>query len=267
MSIVTVHLRGESISIIDSLISREVSSRLGSRDGLCNLALAGPTASHFGLSVNENCDPTVQSDHLAAFRRLDPRGCQSGPVLARGSMSLPVRKGQLKRGIYLINTSKVDTKASIAITCIPAVSTSQFTLSGGGRGSHSIPKDKWYKFLSNGDAIVNFCELHTSASLSMLKPDCANTLEDAMSRVVPETWNMEIFQHVYEGPDDMPGHMKCTLLGCSHSLSSHALSDPNGPRPYLTEHRNSGGWGVGHTRTVELTTVPAAHKPIVSTIK
>ncbi|KAF4684611.1 hypothetical protein FOZ62_016883 [Perkinsus olseni] len=270
MSVVTVNLRAESISIIDSLLQRELSSRLGHRDGLCNLTLTGRTAPHFGLSVNENCDPTVQSDHLAALRRLDPSGFQSGPVLARGSMSLPVRGGKLKRGtwqgVYLMNCSKEDSKAFIAVTCVPAVSTTQFNLSGG-RGSHMIPKDKWEKLISNGDAVVNFCELHTSASLSLLDAESAKSLEDDMSRVVPEAWNLDIFRHVYEGPDDMPGHIKCTLLGCSHSLSSSALEDPKGPRPYLTEHRNSGGWGVGHSRTLELTAVQADDKPFVSHVK
>ncbi|KAF4752741.1 hypothetical protein FOZ63_033328 [Perkinsus olseni] len=61
--------------------------------------------------------------------------------------------------------------------------------------------------------------------------------------------------------------MKCTLLGCSHSLSSSALNDSKGPRPYLTEHRNSGGWGVGHTRTLELTAVEADDKPLFFTVK
>ncbi|KAF4689020.1 hypothetical protein FOZ60_002121 [Perkinsus olseni] len=263
MSVVTVNLRAESISIIDSLLQRELSSRLGHRDGLCNLTLTGCTAPHFGLSVNENCDPTVQSDHLAAFRRLDPSGFQSGPVLARGSMSLPVRGGKLKRGtwqgVYLMNCSKEDSKAFIAVTCVPAVSTTQFNLSGG-RGSHMIPKDKWEKLISNGDVVVNFCELHTSASLSLLDAESAKSLEDDMSRVVPETWNLDIFRHVYEGPDDMPGHMKCTLLGCSHSLSSSALNDSQGIGTPVAG-------GVGHTRTLELTAVEADDKPLVSHVK
>ena len=39
-----------------------------------------------------------------------------------------------------------------------------------------------------------------------------------MTRLVPESWNQEFFEHTYEGPDDMPGHMKCSLLGCSATV-------------------------------------------------
>ncbi|KAF4674807.1 hypothetical protein FOL47_008685 [Perkinsus chesapeaki] len=238
-------------------------------DGICNMALTGETAPSFGLSINENCDPTVQSDHLAAFRRLDPNGFQSGPVLARGSLSLPIRDGKLKRGIYLMNCSHKDSRAVIAVTCIPAVSTKHFEVSGA-RGAHIIPREKYDRMLAgDDDVVINFTELHTSASLSILdgEGEEAKTLEETVSKVVPETWNYDIFQHVYEGPDDMPGHMKSTLLGCSHSLSSYELNDPEGARPYLTEHRNSGGWGVGHTRTLELTAVKASKNLTTAKVK
>jgi thiamine phosphate synthase YjbQ (UPF0047 family) len=32
---------------------------------------------------------------------------------------------------------------------------------------------------------------------------------------VPEKWNDDFFVHTYEGPDDMPGHVKSSLFGVS----------------------------------------------------
>ena len=37
-------------------------------------------------------------------------------------------------------------------------------------------------------------------------------LEAALNAAVPESWNREFFKHTYEGPDDMPGHVKSSLM-------------------------------------------------------
>jgi len=37
-------------------------------------------------------------------------------------------------------------------------------------------------------------------------------LEAALNAAVPESWNDEFFKHTYEGPDDMPGHVKSSLM-------------------------------------------------------
>lgn len=36
--------------------------------------------------------------------------------------------------------------------------------------------------------------------------------------IVPEKWNLEFFQHTYEGDDDMPGHVKSSLVGVTVSV-------------------------------------------------
>ena len=41
--------------------------------------------------------------------------------------------------------------------------------------------------------------------------------------VVPEKWHYEFFQHTMEGPDDMTGHLKCSMLGCSATLTAKIL--------------------------------------------
>ncbi|GIX03745.1 MAG: hypothetical protein KatS3mg113_0751 [Planctomycetaceae bacterium] len=57
--------------------------------------------------------------------------------------------------------------------------------------------------------------LHTSASLTINEnadPDVPADLETAMHALVPESLP---YAHTIEGPDDMPAHVKCSLLGCS----------------------------------------------------
>ena len=39
-----------------------------------------------------------------------------------------------------------------------------------------------------------------------------------MCEIVPEKWNQEFFQHTYEGPDDMPSHLKAILTGTEVSI-------------------------------------------------
>ena len=56
---------------------------------------------------------------------------------------------------------------------------------------------------------------HTSASLSLNENadmDVRSDLEMAMSHIVPETSD---YRHLEEGVDDMPAHVKSSLLGLS----------------------------------------------------
>ncbi|TWT46739.1 secondary thiamine-phosphate synthase enzyme YjbQ [Botrimarina hoheduenensis] len=59
---------------------------------------------------------------------------------------------------------------------------------------------------------------HTSASLTLNEnadPDVRNDLESSFSALVPES---SAFTHTCEGPDDMPAHVKASLLGASLSI-------------------------------------------------
>lgn len=84
---------------------------------------------------------------------------------------------------------------------------------------------------------------HTSASLSINEnadPDVPVDLEMTLDRVVPETLP---YVHTCEGPDDMPAHVKASLLGSSVSLPIRdgraCLGTWQGI--YLCEHRIAGG--------------------------
>jgi len=57
---------------------------------------------------------------------------------------------------------------------------------------------------------------HTSASLTLnenASPDVLDDFESHFDQMVPE--NQPYYQHTLEGPDDMPAHIKASLLGNS----------------------------------------------------
>ena len=85
---------------------------------------------------------------------------------------------------------------------------------------------------------------HTSASLTLnenASPDVRRDFESHFDAVVPE--DAPYWTHTFEGPDDMPAHIKASLLGPSLTLpvsrGRFALGTWQGV--YLCEHRDDGG--------------------------
>ena len=91
---------------------------------------------------------------------------------------------------------------------------------------------------------VQFFLQHTSASLTINEnadPTVRGDFERYFNQSVPE--NAPFFEHTYEGPDDMPAHLKASLLGCSVVLpvTRGKLNLGTWQDIYLGEHRNHGG--------------------------
>lgn len=97
---------------------------------------------------------------------------------------------------------------------------------------------------------------HTSASLTLnenASPEVLEDFETCFNRLAPE--NAQGILHTLEGPDDMPAHIKASLLGASLLLPVRdgALALGTWQGIYLCEHRNYGGgrrlvltlWGEG----------------------
>ena len=85
---------------------------------------------------------------------------------------------------------------------------------------------------------------HTSASLTLnenASPDVRDDFEAYFNASVPE--DAPYWTHTFEGPDDMPAHIKASLLGPSLSLpvSSGRLALGTWQGVYLCEHRDRGG--------------------------
>ncbi len=84
---------------------------------------------------------------------------------------------------------------------------------------------------------------HTSASLSINEnadDDVLHDLEASFNAIAPEDFP---YAHTCEGPDDMPAHVKCALLGSSLliPISQGRLCLGTWQGIYLCEHRNHGG--------------------------
>ncbi|MBC9796943.1 secondary thiamine-phosphate synthase enzyme YjbQ [Sinomicrobium weinanense] len=85
---------------------------------------------------------------------------------------------------------------------------------------------------------------HTSASLTINEnadPSVREDFESHMNTVVPE--NEPYYIHTQEGPDDMPAHIKASLMGSSLTIpiTSGRLNLGVWQGIYLCEHRNHGG--------------------------
>jgi len=84
---------------------------------------------------------------------------------------------------------------------------------------------------------------HTSASLSINEnadPDVPRDLEMAFGEIAREDFP---YVHTMEGPDDMPAHVKASLLGSSVSvpIRDGRLCLGTWQGIYLCEHRDRGG--------------------------
>jgi len=122
----------------------------------------------------------------------------------------------------------------------------EISLSSRRRGFHIITDEVLrncpeIKKISAG--IMHLFLKHTSASLSLnenASPDVRRDLETHFNRAVPENAS---YEHDLEGPDDMPAHIKSSILGTSLSIpiSGGKLSLGTWQGIYLCEHRNYGG--------------------------
>ena len=85
---------------------------------------------------------------------------------------------------------------------------------------------------------------HTSASLTINEgadPTVRDDFETHFSKTVPD--NAPHYLHKAEGPDDMPAHLKSSILGSSISIPilDGKLNLGTWQSIYLCEHRNYGG--------------------------
>lgn len=119
-----------------------------------------------------------------------------------------------------------------------------FEISTRGQGLYEFTRDvtAWCA----GDGLLTLFVQHTSCSLLIQEnadPEVQTDLRSYFARLVPPTTDptMSYLTHTYEGPDDMPAHIKAALLPVSLSIPVA------GGRPclgtwqgiYLFEHRDA----------------------------
>ena len=92
--------------------------------------------------------------------------------------------------------------------------------------------------------LLNLFIKHTSAGITINEnadPSVRVDFESIFNKIVPE--NEPYLTHTLEGPDDMPAHIKATLVGSSVTIpiSNHRLNLGTWQGIYLCEFRNYGG--------------------------
>jgi secondary thiamine-phosphate synthase enzyme len=123
----------------------------------------------------------------------------------------------------------------------------EITLRARSRGFHLITSEvesRIPEIKSVRRGLLHVFIKHTSASLTLNEnadPSVRADFESYFSRTAPE--NASYFEHDTEGPDDMPAHLKSSILG--HSLSipvtDGKLNLGAWQGIYFGEHRNYGG--------------------------
>ena len=118
------------------------------------------------------------------------------------------------------------------------------TLSPKSRGFHIITQDVLEQVpeiekIKTG--ILHLFIKHTSASLTINEdadPTVRTDFESHFNMLVPE--NQPYYQHTFEGSDDMPAHLKASILGSSVSIpiTDGQLNLGTWQGIYLCEHRN-----------------------------
>ena len=87
---------------------------------------------------------------------------------------------------------------------------------------------------------MNIVIQHTSASISLNEcwaSSVRTDMEMMLNRIAPEN---APYVHTLEGPDDMPAHVKCSLMGASITvpISEGKLNLGTWQGIWLCEHRN-----------------------------
>ena len=119
-----------------------------------------------------------------------------------------------------------------------------------GQGLHEITERVARVVHDSGveDGLCTVFIRHTSASLTIQEnadPSAKADLEAWLNRLVPE--NDRLYTHTFEGPDDMPSHIKAILTNVSLSIPvmEGRLTLGTWQGIYLWEHRRS-----AHTREI-----------------
>ncbi|HEV7753505.1 MAG TPA: secondary thiamine-phosphate synthase enzyme YjbQ [Baekduia sp.] len=122
----------------------------------------------------------------------------------------------------------------------------ELTLEPRPRGFHLITREVVAQLPELGELRIGLLHvhiLHTSASLTLnenASPDVRRDFESWANAAVPEGF---AWTHTDEGDDDMPAHIKASLMGFSVTLpvSDGRLALGTWQGIYLGEHRDRGG--------------------------
>ena len=123
----------------------------------------------------------------------------------------------------------------------------QIALKPKSRGFHLVTSEIVNQFPEIGEiqqGILQVFIKHTSAGLTINEnadPTVREDFESHINKMVPE--DQPYYRHTFEGADDMPAHIKASLMGTSVQIpvTNGKLNLGTWQGIYLCEHRNHGG--------------------------
>ena len=123
-----------------------------------------------------------------------------------------------------------------------------FEISTHGQGLYDFTSQvrDWIRGNPVGDGLLTLFIRHTSASLLIQEnadPEVQTDLRNYFARLVPPTTDpsMAYLTHTYEGPDDMPAHIKAAMLPVRLQIpvANGRLMLGTWQGIYLFEHRDA----------------------------
>lgn len=129
------------------------------------------------------------------------------------------------------------------------MSNTVFTIETRGAGLYEFTRDvcRWVMAQGKNEALLTLFVRHTSASLLIQEnadPEVRTDLTEFFHRLVPPSTDpsMAYLTHTYEGPDDMPAHIKASILPVSLQIPviGGEISLGTWQGIYLFEHRTRG---------------------------
>jgi secondary thiamine-phosphate synthase enzyme len=119
-----------------------------------------------------------------------------------------------------------------------------FTIPTNGPGHYEFTDQ--VRAIAKGTGLLTLFIRHTSASLLIQEnadPEVQTDLQNFFCRLVPPSTDprMAYLTHIYEGPDDMPAHIKAAMLPVSLSIpvTNGKLALGTWQGIYLFEHRTA----------------------------
>lgn len=121
----------------------------------------------------------------------------------------------------------------------------EFLLKNYGKGFHLISSEIFQNLPQLPETgILNLFIKHTSVALSLNENadyTVRTDMENYFNKLIPE--NLSYFEHTSEGSDDMPAHIKASIIGQSVTIpiSNYKLNLGTWQGIYLCEFRRHGG--------------------------
>ena len=122
-----------------------------------------------------------------------------------------------------------------------------FEIETRGQGTYEFTREvtRWVEGSGVREGLLTLFIRHTSASLLVMEnadPEVQVDLRNFFARLVPPTTDpaMSYLTHTYEGPDDMPAHIKAALLPVSVQVpvTEGRLALGTWQGLYVFEHRD-----------------------------